>query len=119
MGRTQSWRHAWSRPRGGLQARVMRLEDVKIALVTHETELKEQGVKSLAVFGSVARGDAGRDSDVDLLVEFDRSVGLFHFIHVKDFLGDLLDGAQVDLVMREAVYEELKEDIDGEAVNVL
>lgn len=97
----------------------MRLDDVKKALAGHVDELKSQGVKSLAVFGSVARGDAGPDSDVDLLVEFDRSVGLFHFIHVKHLLGDLLEGVQVDLVMREAVYEELKEDIYGEAVNVL
>ena len=97
----------------------MRLNDVKKALAAHETERKEQGVKSLAIFGSVARGDAGPDSDVDLLIEFDRTVGLFHFIHVKDFLGGLLEGAHVDLVMREAVYEELKEDIYGEAVNVL
>ena len=97
----------------------MRLDDVKKALAGHEAELKEQGVKSLAVFGSVARGDAGPDSDVDLLVEFDRTVGIFHFIHVKNWLGDLLEGAQVDLIMREAIYEELKEDIYGEAVNVL
>ena len=102
-----------------MQSRVMRLEDVKITLAAHESELKDQGVRSLAVFGSVARGDAGPDSDVDMLVEFDRSVGLFHFIHVRDFLERLLNGAQIDLVMREAVYEELKEDIYGEAVNVL
>jgi len=102
-----------------LQERVMRLEDVKITLAAHNAELRDQGVKSLAVFGSVARGDARPDSDVDLLVEFDRSVGLFHFIHVRNFLEHLLNGAQIDLVMREAVYEELKEDIYGEAVNVL
>ena len=97
----------------------MLLDDVKTTLASHESELREQGIKSLAIFGSVARGDAGPDSDVDLLIEFDRTVGLFHFIHVKDFLGGLLEGARVDLVMREAVYEELKEDIFGEAVNVL
>ena len=97
----------------------MRLDDVKNALASHKAELKEKGVKSLAIFGSVARGDAGPESDVDLLIEFDRSIGLFHFSRVKDFLGDLLEGAQVDLVMREAVYEELKEDIFEEAVNVL
>lgn len=97
----------------------MQLDDVKKTLASHESELRERGIKSLAIFGSVARGDAGPDSDVDLLIEFDRTVGLFHFIHVKDFLGGLLEGAHVDLVMREAVYEELKEDIYGEAVNVL
>ena len=105
--------------KNGAGCGLMRLNDVKKALAAHETELKDQGVKSLAIFGSVARGDAGPNSDVDLLIEFDRTVGLFHFIHVKDFLGGLLEGAHVDLVMREAVYEELKEDIYGEAVNVL
>ena len=97
----------------------MRLQDVKKALATHEAELKARGVKSLAVFGSVARGEAELDSDVDLLVEFDGSVGLFHFIHVQDFLKDLLGGTEVDLVVRDAVYEELKDDIYGEAVDVL
>ena len=37
-------------------------------------------VKSLALFGSVARDEAGAGSDVDLLVEFDRPVGLLHLI---------------------------------------
>ena len=98
---------------------VLRLEEVKQALAAHKTELKARGVSSLAVFGSVARGEAGPGSDVDLLVEFDRSVGLFHFIHVKRFLGDLLGGAEVDLVVRDAVYEELRDVIYVEAVNVL
>ena len=97
----------------------MLLEDVKKALTARKAELKDQGVKSLSVFGSVARGDAGPGSDVDLLVEFERSVGLFHFIHVKDFLKEVLGGAEVDLVTRDAVYEELKDDIYGEEVNVL
>ena len=101
------------------KAKVMRLEEVKQALATHEEELKAQGVRSLAVFGSVARGDARPGSDVDLLVEFDRSVGLFHFIHLQNFLGDLLGGAEVDLVIRDAIYEELRDDIYKEAVDVL
>ena len=101
------------------EGQALRLEDVKKALASHEAELKDQGVRSLAVFGSVARGDAGPGSDVDLLVEFDRSVGLFHFIHLQDFLGDLLGGAEVDLVIRDAVYEDLRDVIYGEAVNVL
>ena len=104
---------------GKLQERVMQLEDVKITLAAHKAELKDRGIKSLAVFGSVARGDAGPNSDVDLLVEFDRAVGLFHFIHVRDYLEHLLNGAQIDMVMREAVCEELKEDIYEEAINVL
>ena len=97
----------------------IRLEDVKKALLSHKAELKDQGVKSLSVFGSVARGDAGPGSDVDLLVEFEPSIGLFHFIHVQNYLKDLLGGVEVDLVMRDAVFEELKDGIYGEEVNVL
>jgi len=102
-----------------MPGRAMRLEDVKTALTAHKAELKDQGVKTLSVFGSVARGDAEPGSDVDLLVEFDRSIGLFHFIHVQNYLKDLLGGAEVDLVIRNAVFEELKDRIYGEEVNVL
>ena len=101
------------------RGKTLLLENVKRILAGHEAELKAKGVKSLAVFGSVARGEARTDSDLDLLVEFDRSVGLFHFTHVQDFLKDLLDGVEVDLVIRDAVYEELRDDIYTEAVNVL
>lgn len=101
------------------KGKVPRLADVKRVLSANETELKAWGVKSLAVFGSVARGEEGPKSDVDLLVEFDRSVGLFHFIHLRDLLKDLLGGAEVDLVVRNAVYEELKDDICRESVDVV
>jgi len=107
------------KPKGVAKGDVLRLVDVKSALAANETELKARGVKSLAVFGSVARGEAGPKSDVDLLVEFDRSVGLFHFIHLRDLLKELLGGAEVDLVVKDAVYEELKDDICGESVDVL
>lgn len=96
-----------------------RLEEVKKALLAHKSELKDQEVKSLSVFGSVARGEAGPESDVDLLIEFDRSIGIFHFIHVQNYLEDLLGGVKVDLVIRDAVFEELKDDIYGEEVNVV
>ena len=106
-------------PRKVAKGGALRLVDVKRALAANKTVLKAQRVKSLAVFGSVARGEAGPKSDVDLLVEFDRSVGLFHFIHLRDLLKELLGGAEVDLVVRDAVYEELKDDICGESVDVL
>ncbi len=99
--------------------RPIRLEDVKKALATHKAQLKEQGVKTLSVFGSVARGEASPGSDVDMLVEFEPSIGLFHFIHVQNYLKELLGGVEVDLVIRDAVFEELQDCIYGEEVNVL
>jgi hypothetical protein len=48
-------------------------------LKLHQDKLKDFRVKSLDLFGSVARDEARPDSDVDLLVEFDRPVGLSCF----------------------------------------
>ena len=97
----------------------MNLEEIRTILSRHQAELRVMGVGSLAVFGSAARNEARPDSDVDLLVEFDRPIGLFHFVDVQQRLSGLLGGIEVDLVMRDSVIEELKEDIYGEAVNVL
>ncbi len=81
--------------------------EVQQRLSAHPSELKALGVLSLEIFGSVARGDAGPGSDVDLLVEFDRPIGLF--------LEQLL-GCRVDLVMRDAVKPQLRDRIFSEAV---
>lgn len=78
-------------------------------------QLGEMGVGSLFVFGSVARGEARGGSDIDLLVDFDRPIGLFHFVRVRDFLSREL-GAQVDLVTRDALGPDLRERVLGEAI---
>jgi predicted nucleotidyltransferase len=77
--------------------------------------LSRLGVKSLALFGSVARGDATAGSDVDLLVEFDVPVGLFGFLRVKQHLEEIL-GRRVDLVTRDALKPQLRAAILEEAV---
>jgi len=76
-------------------------------------------VRSLSVFGSVVRGEAGPDSDVDILVEFqpDAAVGLFEFIRLRNDLSALL-GMEVDLGTPDALHPALKEDILKEAVHV-
>ena len=59
----------------------MKRENVIHILSGQRNDLHENfAVKSLALFGSVARDEARSDSDVDLLVEFSRPVGLFQFI---------------------------------------
>jgi hypothetical protein len=100
------------------KGKVLSLEYVKKALAAHEAELKAQGVKSLAVFGSVARGDAGPGSDVDLLAEFERPFGLFKFVEVKAYLETIL-GRPVDLVSRSGVHPALQDRIFAEAVDAL
>jgi len=66
--------------------------------------------------GFAARGDIGPGSNVDLLIEFSRPAGLFHFMEVKDFLEEVL-GYPVDLVTRDALKPQLREAILEEAVD--
>jgi predicted nucleotidyltransferase len=95
----------------------MTRDEVLRILGEHHEELEQLGVKSLALFGSAARGEAGAGSDVDLLVEFDRPVGMFHFIEVKDFLERVL-GRPVDLGTAESLHPRLRERVLEEAVRV-
>ncbi len=87
-------------------------------LAEHRGELaRDFGVVSLGVFGSVARDEAGPDSDVDVLVELAQQahVGLFGFVRLKRRLEDLL-GCSVDLVTPDALRPQLRERILGELV---
>ncbi len=58
---------------------------------------KEEGINRLFVFGSQARGDTKTDSDVDLLVEFNETPGLFEFVGIKQRFEELFE-KDVDLV---------------------
>jgi predicted nucleotidyltransferase len=75
------------------------------------------GVGALSVFGSRLRSTANSDSDLDLLVEFDRAPGFFKFIELEDHLSELL-GLKVDLVMKTALRPRLGERIIAEAMAV-
>jgi uncharacterized protein len=88
------------------------------ALREHRQELADRfAVRSLALFGSVARGEGGAGSDVDLLVEFARPIGLLHLAETALYVEDIL-GRPVDLVLRRALLPELREGILAEAVDV-
>ena len=86
-------------------------------LEDHAQDLAAYAVKRLAIFGSVARGEARANSDIDILVEFepDARVGLFEFVRLQRFLSDIL-GCPVDLVTPDALRAEMKEQILREAV---
>jgi predicted nucleotidyltransferase len=90
-------------------------EEVQSRLSEKRTELDALGVRGLQLFGSVARGEAGPSSDVDLLIDFEAPVGLFHFVRVQQRLEEIL-GCRVDLVMRESLRPQLRDRIFAEAV---
>lgn len=84
----------------------------------HKTALQEKfQVESLAVFGSVSRGSASPESDIDILVRYRETPGLFAFLDLKRYLEEII-GRPVDLVTEGALKKQLKEHILHEAINI-
>jgi predicted nucleotidyltransferase len=69
--------------------------------------LTELGVKSLALFGSVACGEAGPKSDIDILVEFEGRATFDRFMDTKYYLEEVL-GRRVDLVVPDAIKPQMR-----------
>ena len=91
--------------------RVRTLEDVQKILRVHRKELSEKyGVKRIGIFGSYSRNEQRIDSDVDILVEFERPVGLITFVRLQEYLERLL-GVKVDLVTKGALKKRIRERI--------
>ena len=78
---------------------------------------KHFGVKSLSLFGSVARNESTSASDVDLLVEFNRPVGYFGLFALQDYLENLL-GCSVDLGTFDSLKPYMRERVMGELIRV-
>jgi uncharacterized protein len=75
----------------------------------------QYGVKSLSLFGSVARDEATSASDVDLIVEFSRPVGYFGLFALQDHLEKLL-GCPIDLGTPNSLKPRLRERVMGELI---
>ena len=90
---------------------------VIVILREHAPELKAAGVVHLRIFGSVARGEASNQSDVDLLADFDKSkrLTLFSVGRLESRLADLL-GVKVDLSSPDWMREPIRKQALREAV---
>jgi predicted nucleotidyltransferase len=74
-------------------------------------------VKTIGLFGSFARGDQARRSDVDILVEFSEPIGLFKFLELENFLASRLR-RKVDLVSKKALKPFIGSHILKEVVSI-
>ena len=97
----------------------MRRKHILKVLDAHRDEINSRfGVSSLSVFGSVARDEAAEESDVDLLVTFKDTPGIFGFLELKEYLENLLQ-CSVDLVTESALKKQLRNQVLQEAVHAL
>lgn len=90
---------------------------VKEKLVAHKADFDRLGVKSLSVFGSVARGEESETSDLDVVVEFHGPSTLDAFMDLKDLL-ERISGRRVDLVTQRALKPLVRANIQQELVRV-
>lgn len=93
----------------------MDVAELRKLLAAHRAELDSFGVEELLVFGSVARGEARADSDVDLMVRFKGPTGIFTLVHLKDYLESLI-GRPVDLVTEAGLRPWMRDSVREEAV---
>ncbi len=94
------------------------LDEIRKIIRLHRNVLDEKyGVAVVGIFGSYVRGEQGRQSDIDLLVEILRPISLLEVVGAEIYLSEVL-GGKVDLVPKRNVREELRESILKEAVNI-
>ena len=94
------------------------VDEIKGILTQNKEALRQRyKVKALGIFGSCVRGEQGKKSDVDLLVEFEEPIGLFEFMELEETLEDML-GTKIDLVSRKALKPHIGEQILLEVVYV-
>jgi predicted nucleotidyltransferase len=93
----------------------VRVEEIRAKAVP---VLKRFGARRASVFGSVATGESGPTSDVDILVELGSTLSLLDFIALKLELEDLL-GREVDLVEYCTLKPELRERVLAQEVSIL
>jgi uncharacterized protein len=93
-----------------MEETMMQKEDIENILRQHKPILVEQyNVHKIGLFGSYVRNEQTEKSDVDILVEFSRPLGL-RFFDLKDYLESLF-GKRVDLVSSKALKPYIKDDI--------
>jgi predicted nucleotidyltransferase len=90
-----------------------------VLLRQHAPELRKRGVEHLYVFGSLVRGEAGPDSDIDLAIDVapDADFSLLDLIHVQRQAQDLL-GWPTDLVERKMLKRLVRPEVEREATQV-
>jgi predicted nucleotidyltransferase len=93
-------------------------DDVIAVLRSHRPELEKLGVRHAALFGSVARGEAGAESDIDIAIDLDmtRKPTVYDYVGMQQYIRALFDGP-VDVVDREALKSGVKERVVADLVH--
>jgi predicted nucleotidyltransferase len=87
------------------------IEKIIYELKNHKLEIeKDFNVKEIGVFGSYVRGEESSDSDIDILVDFEKPIDLFRFLDLEEKLSELFN-KKVDLVSKKSLKPFIGEQI--------
>jgi predicted nucleotidyltransferase len=96
----------------------MNSQEAVAILMRHQNDLQARGVLHAALFGSVARGEARPDSDVDIMVELDprAELDLFGYVGLTRYIAELFP-SRVDVVHLEALIPHVRPSAEKEAIH--
>jgi predicted nucleotidyltransferase len=96
----------------------MNSQEVIATLKKHRDDLRARGVQHAAVFGSVARGKARPDSDLDILVELDprAELDIFDYAGIRRYIAELFVPGSVDVVDRAALRQHVRPSAESDAI---
>jgi hypothetical protein len=88
---------------------MLNLNEALAILRHHESDLRARGIRHAAIFGSVARGENRRDSDLDILIEFEpeADASIYGYMRLKSYIGSLFN-MPIDVIDREALKPHLR-----------
>ncbi|MFA5291574.1 MAG: nucleotidyltransferase family protein [Phycisphaerae bacterium] len=102
--------------KNGKVQKAIKAEPIIRKLQSHRGQIKKLGVKQLGLFGSAARGEMRANSDVDIVVKFDKTT-YRKYLSLKILLKGIL-GRDVDLLTLPSIQGRLKEQIMKDFINV-
>lgn len=104
----------WVKRHGTKMTNVKTCEYLLQVLQRSSQEIRKFGVKRIGLFGSCVRGEAGSQSDIDVLVEFDHP-SFDNYMDLKSFIEELF-GHEVDLVLADSLKAQIKPKVMREVV---
>jgi predicted nucleotidyltransferase len=92
-------------------------KEIIATLRAHQAELRRRGVRHAALFGSIARGEAKRGSDIDIMVELDPAapIDVFEYVGITQYLSGLFP-ARVDVANRSSLKPIVRPSAERDAV---